>query len=108
MTALPSPAEFRALLRLEGDLTISRAAELKAHLLDALVGPLEVDLSGVTAIDGAGLQLLVMLGREAARRGVPIMWHEPSRAVRTALDRVRLHDPSSLVTPPAAAAEVAA
>jgi anti-sigma B factor antagonist len=108
MIAPPSPADPRATLSLEGDLTISRAAELKPRLLDALSGPLDVDLSGVTAIDGAGLQLLVMLSREAARRGVPIAWHAPSRAVRTALDRVRLHDPCGMSVPPVATAEATA
>ncbi|MFC0679938.1 lipid asymmetry maintenance protein MlaB [Lysobacter korlensis] len=80
----------RLALRLEGDLTIARAAEVKPELLAALTGPLDVDLSGVTVIDGAGLQLLIMLGREAQRRNVPVRWHSPSRAVRSALTLVRL------------------
>lgn len=100
MTDAVPPAVPRPTLCLEGELTISQAAALKPRLLDALTGPLDVDLSGVTAIDGAGLQLLVMLSREAARRGVVIAWHAPSRAVRTALDRVRLHDPCGLSAPP--------
>lgn len=108
MTVPRSTAAPPATLRLEGDLTISQAADLKPRLLHALSGPLDIDLSGVTAIDGAGLQLLVMLSREAARRGVAIAWHAPSRAVRTALDRVRLHDPCGLSAPPVAAPEVTA
>lgn len=108
MSDLVPPALPRTTLHLEGDLTIARAAELKPRLLDALGGPVDVDLSGVTAIDGAGLQLLVMLSREAVRRSVPISWHAPSRAVRTALDRVRLHDPDGLLPPPVAPAEATA
>ncbi|WP_284616810.1 STAS domain-containing protein [Aquabacterium humicola] len=54
----------------DGEMTIYRAAELKAQLLQALerAGPvLELDLSGVTEIDIAGLQLLQMLKAEAAQ-----------------------------------------
>ena len=108
MTDPSSPANPRAILRLEGELTISRAAELKQTLLDALTGALDVDLSGVTAIDGAGVQLLVMLDREATRRDVPIDWRAPSRAVRTAFDRLRVDDPRGLSTHvPAAEGSVA-
>lgn len=51
-----------ACLPIEGDMTIYRAAELKQALLDALNGAtsLEVDLHGVTEIDSAGIQLLML------------------------------------------------
>jgi anti-anti-sigma factor len=58
-------------LQLEGECTIYRAAELKPLLLQA-VQPghvLEVDASGVTEIDSAGLQLLLLAGREARAQG---------------------------------------
>lgn len=46
-------------LRIEGELTIFRAAELKPLLLaDPL--PLAIDLFGVTDIDTAGVQLLML------------------------------------------------
>ena len=51
-------------LRIEGELTIFRAAELKPVLL-ADPAPDEIDLSGVTEIDSAGVQLL-MLARKTA------------------------------------------
>ncbi len=52
-------------LRIEGELTIFRAADLKPALL--AIPPLtDIDLSGVTEIDTAGLQLL-MLAKKAAR-----------------------------------------
>jgi anti-anti-sigma factor len=57
MSAVPS-------LRLEGELTIFRAAELKPVLL-ADPAPQEIDLSGVTEIDCAGLQLLMLAKKEA-------------------------------------------
>ena len=52
-------------LRIEGELTIFRAAELKPLLLAEPL-PLAIDLSGVTDIDTAGVQLL-MLAKNTAR-----------------------------------------
>ncbi len=54
-------------LRIEGELTIYRAQELKT----ALLGPpaaLEVDLSGVTDIDTCGVQLLMLAKNTAQAR----------------------------------------
>ena len=56
-------------LALEGDMTVQCAAELKPVLLRALEmqgSPVCLDLSQVTEIDSAGVQLLFML-RDAAR-----------------------------------------
>lgn len=108
MTDHLSPVDPGASLRLEGDLTISHAAEFKPRLLEALTGPLAVDLSGVTAIDGAGMQLLAMLDREAARRGLRIDWNAPSRAARAAFDRLRIDSPRGLSTPTGTAGGTAA
>lgn len=53
-----------------GGLTIREAAEAKTRLLPSgAAPPSQLDLSGVTAIDSAGLQILVALRREAARAG---------------------------------------
>ena len=66
-------------LRIEGELTIFRAAELKPLLLaDPL--PLQIDLSGVTEIDTAGVQLL-MLAKNTARaqqRELRLVAHSPA------------------------------
>ncbi len=52
-------------LRIEGELTIFRATELKPLMLPT--SPLTaIDLSGVTELDTAGLQLL-MLAKKAAQ-----------------------------------------
>jgi anti-anti-sigma factor len=51
-------------LRIEGEFTIFRAAELKPLLLNE-PAPGEIDLSGVSEIDTAGVQLL-MLAKQAA------------------------------------------
>jgi anti-sigma B factor antagonist len=54
-------------LRLEGELTIYRATELKQVLVQAVAapGPLEVDLSAVTELDTAGAQLLILATKTA-------------------------------------------
>ncbi|MGV8891582.1 MAG: STAS domain-containing protein [Burkholderiaceae bacterium] len=54
-------------LRIQGELTIYRATELKQVLLAALAKPssLEVDLSSVTEIDTAGVQLLMLAKKTA-------------------------------------------
>lgn len=70
-------------LGLDGELTIYRAAELKAQLLEALegAGALEVDLSGVTEIDSAGVQLLLLARRHAQSLGRELTLRAPSAAV---------------------------
>lgn len=65
-----------------GTLTIYDAASGKQALLDAIDGvtELEIDLSAVTEIDTAGVQLLVMLKRAAARaeKQVQLVAHSPA------------------------------
>jgi anti-anti-sigma factor len=56
----PKPAA----LRIEGEFTIFRAAELMPALV-ACPPPAEIDLSGVTEIDSAGVQLLLLAARQA-------------------------------------------
>lgn len=61
-------------LHLEGELTIYATAAVKAALLDVLVGAveIEIDLAGVTAIDTAGVQLLMAAKRGAVDAGTPL------------------------------------
>jgi anti-sigma B factor antagonist len=81
MTRSPN-AGAAALLRLDGELTIYRAAELKATLSQALdsVQQLEIDLSGVTEIDTSGVQLLMLTKRlaTAAQRSLHLSSHSPA------------------------------
>ncbi|CAK0748410.1 phospholipid transport system transporter-binding protein [Gammaproteobacteria bacterium] len=67
--------------RLEGDVTIYEAVALKTALIAALnEGPtLELDLSGVTELDTAGLQLLLLLKHEAQaeNREIHLVQHSP-------------------------------
>ena len=66
-------------LRIDGELTIFRAAELKQVLL-ADPPPLEIDLSGVTEIDTAGVQLLMLAKKtaQAAGRELRLVAHSPA------------------------------
>ncbi|MBP9904980.1 MAG: STAS domain-containing protein [Rhodoferax sp.] len=66
-------------LRIEGELTIFRAMELKPLLL-ATPPVDEVDLSGVTDLDTAGVQLLMLAKKtaQAAQRDVKLVGHSPA------------------------------
>lgn len=57
------------LLRPDGEMTIYTAAEMKPDLLGPLAecDEIEMDLSAVTEIDSAGLQLLMVMKSEARR-----------------------------------------
>lgn len=75
-------------LALNGEMSIYHAAEQKTLLIDALAGSegLELDLSGVTEMDTAGLQLLVLLKREARCQGKDVVLLAHSQAVREVID----------------------
>lgn len=74
-------------MRIEGELTIYTVAERKAEVLDAFgaTDAAAVDLSGVTEIDGAGVQLLMVAQDVARRRGHAVAWTNPSSAAAEAL-----------------------
>ncbi|QHJ01424.1 STAS domain-containing protein [Xylophilus rhododendri] len=65
-------------------MTIYRAQDLHAQLLQALEqdGALEIDLSEVSEIDSAGLQLIAAAQASAAARAAPLRLLAPSPAVR--------------------------
>ena len=98
----------RQLLSLAEDLTIYHALEQKNILLDALstTDDLELDLLKVSEIDTAGLQLLILLKKEAQRSGKKVSIVAHSQAVRSVIDfcnlATELGDP--LVIPAAEAA----
>lgn len=50
--------------RLSGELTIYTAGEIKQRFAELPPGQLEIDLAGVTEIDTAGLQLMLMLKKK--------------------------------------------
>ena len=66
-------------LRIDGELTIFRAAELKPVLL-AEPALTEIDLSGVTDLDTAGVQLLMLAKKTALAQGreLRLSGHSPA------------------------------
>lgn len=60
-----------ARLAIDGEITIYRAADLKTEVLDAVRrnALLELDLSGVSELDTAGLQVLMVAKQAAAAAG---------------------------------------
>ncbi len=79
-------------LALEGDLTIYTAAAtlatLQKHLQDC--DRCELDLSGVSEIDSAGLQLLLWAARQAADKGERLRLVAPSDAVTEVIALLQL------------------
>ncbi|SHN06605.1 STAS domain-containing protein [Rhizobacter sp. OV335] len=75
-------------IRIEGELTIYRAAELKQTLLAAVAehAAVEVDLSQVSEFDSAGLQLLLLAKREAGAAGRTLRLVDHSPAVVEVLE----------------------
>ena len=76
---------------IEGELTIYTVAELAAALLPQIGATprLELDLSQVTEMDGAGLQLLAVIQREAGVAGTALSVTGQSQAVMHALQLCR-------------------
>jgi anti-anti-sigma factor len=72
---------------LVGELTIHNAAEQKNALLALLEAgePVDLDASDVTELDTAGLQLLLLLKREAVMAGLDVKLDAPSGAVTDVL-----------------------
>jgi anti-sigma B factor antagonist len=81
-------AEMTGRIALDGEMTIYTAANLKASLMSALAenDALEVDLSGVSELDSSGLQLMVLLKREAGNQGRRVSFVDHSQAVLDVLD----------------------
>jgi len=74
-------------LRIDGEMTIYRALELKELLFPAArkVDTSVLDLSGVTEIDTSGVQLLLLAQRAAAAAGAEFEIRAPSAATREVL-----------------------
>ncbi|OYY95207.1 MAG: hypothetical protein B7Y41_01480 [Hydrogenophilales bacterium 28-61-23] len=66
----------------EGEMTIYHAADLKPALLDALgqSDAIELDLSAVSELDTSGVQLLMLMKREAVAAGksLALSGHSPA------------------------------
>jgi anti-anti-sigma regulatory factor len=77
---------------LDEELTIITAAEQRDRLLATLGdgAGVRIDLSGVTDLDTAGLQVLLLARDEGARRALPVEFADPSPAVAEVLALTRL------------------
>ena len=75
-------------LSLSEDLTIYHALEQKKTLLDALASSteLELDLLKVSEIDTSGLQLLLLLKKEAQKTGKRVAIVAHSQGVHSVID----------------------
>lgn len=69
-------------IAIDGEMTIYRAADLKVTVLEALRKGrvLEIDLSGITELDTAGLQVLMLAKQAAAadQRELRLLQHSPA------------------------------
>lgn len=81
-------------LRIDGEMTIYRAGELKQTLLDELAlagqGALDIDLAGVTEIDTAGVQLLMLAKKTAGERQCELRLGGHSEAVTQVFELLNL------------------
>lgn len=74
-------------MRIEGEMTIYRAAELRGALLAALAEPGDVllELDAVDELDTAGVQLLLAARRSAQAAGRTLRLFAPSAGVTQVL-----------------------
>lgn len=75
-----------------GEMTIYHAAEMKGQLLPHLdsCNEMEINLSEVSEIDTAGIQLLLLFKREAARANKLLRFVAHSPATLEALDLLEM------------------
>ncbi len=73
---------------IEGEMTIFRAGELKEAILPVIANndEIEIDLSKVTEIDGAGLQLMIAVKLEAWQHHKELHFIGHSAPVTAAID----------------------
>ncbi|MGE5452094.1 MAG: lipid asymmetry maintenance protein MlaB [Acidobacteriota bacterium] len=79
-------------LVLDGDLTVFAVAALKDRWMAALNEDvsLTLDGSGVSEVDGAGIQLLLSTCKEAQQRGGSLTLQSPSAQLLEALELIDL------------------
>ncbi len=96
-------------MRIEGEMTIYRAIELKQHLLAELEksAALELDLADVTEFDTAGVQLLILACRTAQRmrRKLRLVAQSPAVAEVLGLLGIASHFSGSCNQPTSVCAE---
>jgi anti-anti-sigma factor len=88
MTLIQKSEDSTAHFAIEGDMTIYRAAELKEIILMRInqAKEIEIDLSQVTEIDSAGLQLLIAAKIEATINNKKLHFIGHSKPVQEVFD----------------------
>jgi anti-sigma B factor antagonist len=84
----PGPVTDPGTVRIDGELTVLTAADhLQALLAVVTVADeIEADLSGVSELDTAGLQVLLLVRSEADRQGKDFRLARPADAVLEVLE----------------------
>lgn len=79
-------------VRVESEMSIYTASEIKGQLMVCLMRAprMELDLSGVSELDTAGVQLLMLLKREALARGQELILTGHTPVVTDTLDLLGL------------------
>ncbi len=90
-----------ARVRLGGNITPAEREEALEKLNAALeMGEsISIDLSGLTELDTAALQILLCIRKEAQRQQKGIRLHTPSQPVQTVARRLHLEQALGLETP---------
>ncbi|MHB9118569.1 MAG: STAS domain-containing protein [Burkholderiales bacterium] len=88
MTIYAENKEGRSILHVDGEMTIYQAADIKNELMGHLASSegVDIDLSAVSELDSAGLQLLILAKREATQTGKSLRLLSHSQAVLDVLD----------------------
>lgn len=78
----------------QGEMTVYTAMDWKQKLMApfALLGEIEIDLSAVEEMDSTGLQLLILVKKEASAQGRTLRLIHHSRPILEALDLCGLTD----------------
>ncbi len=73
---------------IEGEMTIFRAQELREAIIPVISGndEIEIDLSNVTEVDAAGMQLMVSVKLEAILRGKTLRYVGHSKPIMDMID----------------------
>lgn len=78
--------------RVAGEMTIYTALECRDLLQQALLScdEIEIDLSSVSEVDSAGVQLLIQVKRQGAKFGKPVRLAAHSQEIAEMIDLYRL------------------
>ena len=92
MTAKVSMNESLGRINIESEMTIYTAQEIKNQLCSMTLemNDIEIDLSRVTEIDTAGIQILILIKREAVKKNRNLRLMAHSQAVIEVIDACNL------------------